>query len=109
MLDRPGVLIVDIDHDHLRYCRALLEELDFRVFAASSAEAALMLGHDQQLLDLALVAADLGDGVTGRDVGQSLAKLGKTRKILLMSNEPLDGEACLRTPVTAEELLSILD
>ena len=108
MLDRLGALIVDTDCDHLRHCRELLERLNYTVFAASSAEAALMLVHGGQRLALALIAADLGDGVTGFDVGESLGRLGMTKKILFMSAVPLDQERFLLKPVIAEELAAIL-
>ncbi|WP_022683456.1 response regulator [Sphingobium bisphenolivorans] len=109
MADRAGVLIVDVDSEHLRHCRAVLEGLGFRVFAASSAEAALMVGHGEQLLDLALIAADLGDGVTGTDVRQSLENLGRTKRILLMSDEATNHVDHIVKPITAEQLRPMLD
>lgn len=101
-----GALLVERDAAWRGACRAHLERLGYQVFEAATAQDALMLLMAPRPFDLVLLGLDLGEGISGAELLDSLDRIVRVPPVLAMGPEgtTCDGAAFIASPFSAADL-----
>jgi CheY-like chemotaxis protein len=108
MADRPTALIVDRDTKNLALCRCFFESQGYTVYEATDAETAIMLAHGGYRMNVALIALDLGEGITGQELRDSLANLGTSDLTIMVTDNAFARSGHIPKPIDFDELLVLL-
>ncbi len=108
------VLLVEDDPLLSNTVETFLEETDYRLYIASSAEEALIAGRNKRKIDLLLTDIFLGDGMNGKELADRLCAVIPGLRVLYMSGysaellRPLgldDGSNLLSKPFSSADLV----